>query len=116
MKDSQYSQINSIANTRDKLVKLRTILKNKIHNILSAHGIITKKEDFTSEKGLDRALAHKVSEAAKVEIEIIVEQIRHLNEGIKKLEKEINDRGQKLRGYESITSIKGIGKKGGQYC
>lgn len=113
MKDSQHSQLNSIANTRDKLVKLRTILKNKIHNILSAHGIISKKEDFTSEKGLDRALAHRVAEAAKVELEIIVEQIKHLNEGIKKLEKEINDRGQKLKGYESITSIKGIGKKGG---
>lgn len=113
MKDSEHSQINSIANTRDKLVKLRTILKNKTHNILSAHGIISKREDFTSEKALGRVLEQKVNEAAKIELEVIVEQIRHLNEGIKKLEKEINDRGEKLKGYENITSIKGIGKKGG---
>lgn len=113
MKEKSHSQINSIANTRDKLVKLRTILKNKIHNILSSHGIVSKKEDFTSEKGLTRVLEYEVDEAAKVELEVIVEQIRHLNEGIKKLENEMTGRGENLKGYENITSIKGIGKKGG---
>jgi len=113
MKEKSHSQINSIANTRDKLVKLRTILKNKIHNILSAHGILSKKEDFTSDKGLSRVLDYQVDEAAKVELEVIVEQIRHLNDGIKKLETEMTDRGEGLKGYENITSIKGIGKKGG---
>jgi len=113
MKEKPNSQINSIANTRDKLVKLRTVLKNKIHNILSSHGILSKKEDFASEKGLSRVLNYQVEGAAKVELEVIVEQIRHLNEGIKKLEDEITDRGENLKGYENITSIKGIGKKGG---
>lgn len=113
MKDKEYSQINSMANTRDKLVKLRTILKNKIHNILSANGIISKKEDFTSQKSLSNVLQYNVDEASKIELEIIVEQIQHLNEGIKKLEEEMTQRGEKLKGYKNITSIKGIGKKGG---
>lgn len=113
MKDKQYSQINSMANTRDKLVKLRTILKNKIHNILSANGIISKKEDFTSQKGLNKVLEYDLDETSKIELEIIVEQIQHLNEGIKKLEEEMTQRGEKLKGYKNITSIKGIGKKGG---
>jgi transposase len=113
MKEKTHSQINSMANTRDKLVKLRTVLKNKIHNILSAHGILSKKEDFTSEKGLSRVVNYQVDDAAQIELEVIVEQIRHLNEGIKRLEEQMTDRGKGLKGYENITSIKGIGKKGG---
>lgn len=113
MKDKTHSQINSMANTRDKLVKLRTVLKNKIHNILSSHGILSKKEDFTSEKGLSRVLNYQLDDAAQIELEVIVDQIRHLNEGIKKLEEQMIDKGKNLKGYDNITSIKGIGNKGG---
>jgi len=113
MKDKKTAQINSLANTRDKLVKLRTALKNKIHNILSSHGILLKKESLSSEKGLQRILEQPVDPVAFVELEVIVSQIRGLNEGIKKLDKELEDRGSKLPGHENITSIKGIGKKSG---
>jgi transposase len=44
---------------------------------------------------------------------VIVEQIKHLNEGIKKLEEQMTNKGKDLYGYENITSIKGIGSKGG---
>lgn len=37
----------------------------------------------------------------------------HLNEGIKRLDREIEEKGQGLKGFENITSIKGIGPKGG---
>lgn len=113
MKDKKTARINSMANTRDKLVKLRTALKNKIHNILSSHGILLKKESLSSEKGLNRILEQPVDPVAHVELEVIVTQIRSLNEGIKKLDKELEDRGSKLPGHENITSIKGIGKKSG---
>lgn len=39
MKDDKYAELESLANTRDKLVKLKSALKNKIHNILCAKGI-----------------------------------------------------------------------------
>jgi transposase len=113
MKDKKTAQINSLANTRDKLVKLRTALKNKIHNILSSHGILLKKESLSSEKGLKRILEQQVDPVAHVELEVIVTQIRSLNEGIKKLDKELEDKGSELPGHENITSIKGIGKKSG---
>ena len=38
MKDKLHAQVASLTQTRDELVKLRTVLKNKI-NILSAHGV-----------------------------------------------------------------------------
>ena len=113
MKDEYSSQIKSLCNTRDKLVKLRTALKNKIHNILLAHGIISKREDFSSEKGLKKAQSYALGEVAEVEIDVIVTQIRHLNAGIKKLDLEIESKGKNLKGYNNITSIKGIGPKSG---
>jgi len=113
MKDKKTAQINSLANTRDKLVKLRTALKNKIHNILSSHGILLKKEYLSSDKALERILNQPVDPTARVELEVIVTQIRSLNEGIKKLDKELEDKGKELPGHENITSIKGIGNKSG---
>jgi len=113
MKDEYSSQIKSLCNTRDKLVKLRTALKNKIHNILLSHGIISKREDFSSDKGLRKAQSYAFGEVAELEIDVIVAQIRHLNEGIKKLDREIESKGKHLKGYKNITSIKGIGPKSG---
>lgn len=113
MKDAKSSQITSLANTRDKLVKLRTTLKNKVHGILGAQGILLKKESLSSEKGLARVLEQPVPSIARTELAVIVEQIRSLNEGIKKLDKELEDKGSELPGHENITSIKGIGKKSG---
>ena len=111
MKDKKTAQINSLANTRDKLVKLRTALKNKIHNIMSSHGILLKKESLSSEKGLQRILEQAVDPVAVVELEVIVSQIRGLNKGIKRLDKELEERGSTLPGHANIISIKGIGKK-----
>ncbi|MBN2425021.1 MAG: IS110 family transposase [Calditrichaceae bacterium] len=113
MKDEKRSQLKSLANTRDKLVKLRTALKNKVHNILNAHGIVTPREAFSSNKSLDGLKDYAVNELAHLEIEVIVSQIRSLNEGIKRLDKQIEDAGKDLDGFENITSIKGIGKKSG---
>jgi len=113
MKDENSSQVKSMANTRDRLVKLRTVLKNKIHNILNAHGIQSRREEFSSEKGLRRILSVSVNESARIELEVIVEQILYLNEGIKKLDQEIKEKGSQLKGFENITSIKGIGDKSG---
>jgi transposase len=111
MRDELSSQVKSLTHTRDKLVKLRTSLKNKIHNILNTHGIVIKREALTSKMGLSKVLDYPVNELSKVELEVIVEQIQHLNASIKRLDGEIEENGKHLKGYENITSIKGIGSK-----
>lgn len=113
LKERKTSQINSLANTRDKLVKLRSILKNKIHNLLNSYGIDTNREEFSSKQNLRSVLKYKVDPMVKLELEVIIEQIENLNKGIKKLDKEIEERGKDMDGFENITSIKGIGKKSG---
>ena len=58
-------------------------------------------------------LEYPVSAVARIELEVIIEQIKGLNAGIAKIDKQLSDKGKDLDGHEGITSIKGIGDKGG---
>ena len=113
MKDKTQAQIASLTQTRDTMVKLRTALKNKVNNICSAYGVNLNRESLASEKGL-RAVGQMPFDAlVHVELKIIVDQIRSLNQSIAELEKVIGEEGQKLDGHKNLTSIKGIGKLSG---
>jgi transposase len=110
MKSKEEMQLGSLINTRDKLVKLRTVLKNKVHNILNANGIVTEREIMSSQKGLEDILKTRgIDKASEFELSIIIEQIKSLNSSIEKIDTEITERGQKLKGYDNLKSIKGIG-------
>lgn len=111
LKDERSAQMNSLAQTRDKFVKLRTTLINKIHAIHNGHGSKSQKSAFKSEKGVQAALAREWDESVRLELEVLVGQIRSLNEGIKKLEGQMEKSGKELPGHANLTSIKGIGKK-----
>jgi transposase len=112
MKDKEHAQVASLTQTRDRLVKLRTALKNKVNNLLSARGIELRTEELSSEKGLARVLAMDVEELTHFELQVIVDQIRSLNRSIAELEKVIEREGGKLKGHGNLTSIKGIGPLG----
>ena len=112
MKDKQHAQVASLTQTRDRLVKLRTALKNKVNNLLSARGIELRTEELSSEKGLTRVLAIEVEELTRFELQVLVDQIRSLNRSISELEKVIEREGKKLKGHRNLTSIKGIGSLG----
>lgn len=109
MKDKTQAQIASLTQTRDTMVKLRTALKNKVNNICSAHGVNLNKESLGSEKGLKAVLEMHFEPLVNLELEIIVDQIRSLNQSIAKLEDTIRQESQKLDGHKNLTSIKGIG-------
>jgi transposase len=113
MKDPQRAQIASRTQTRDTMVKLRTALKNKINNLVSAQGINLSKESLASEKGLAGVLKFRFEALVELELKVIVEQIRSLNRSIAELEETIAREGQKLQGHSNLTSIKGIGKLSG---
>jgi transposase len=110
MKDKEHGQLASMTQTRDTLVKLRTALKNKINNILSARGLNLPKEALSSEKRLNEVLSLPFDEMVQIELRVIVEQIRSLNKSIAELEKTIGEAGSKLEGHKGLSSIKGIGK------
>jgi len=112
MKDKEEAQISSLIQTRDQLVKLRSSLYNKIHGIFNSHGLKGKKESYGTEKGLERVLAMDFDAIVKLELKVIVSQIRGLNSGIKELDDEIASKGKELyKGHDNLTSIKGIGDR-----
>jgi transposase len=88
-------------------VKLRTALKNKINNILSARGLNLAKEALSSEKKLAEVLELPFDEIVRIELRVIVEQIRSLNKSISELEKTIGEEGSKLEGHKSLSSVIG---------
>jgi len=92
--------------------KQRAALKNKVNNLLSARRIEREKEDLSSERGLSRVLEEPVEGLAQGELEILVEQIRSLNRSLARLERVIEEAGNKLRAYRNLTSIEGIGPLG----
>ncbi|HQA04580.1 MAG TPA: transposase [Thermodesulfovibrio thiophilus] len=71
VKSNKQAQLTSLIGTRSKFIKLRSTLKNKIHNILHANGIVTKKESFSSEKSLNSILTIEIEEIYKFELKII---------------------------------------------
>ena len=112
MKEKANKEISSMVQTRDKLVKLRTSLKNKINNLLASYGILIKRESLSSEKGLQRVMMTDLPRLPRIEIGVLVEQIRSLNKSIKELENAVTKDGEKLKGHKNLTSIKGIGGLG----
>lgn len=112
MKDKLHAQLASLTQTRDTLVKQRTALKNKVNNILSAHGINLPKEALSGNSALEEVLARKFDAIVTTELRVIVGQIRALNQSVAELEKTIKAEGPKLPGHENLRSIKGIGDLG----
>lgn len=112
MKDTLHAQLASLTQTRDTLVKQRTALKNKVNNILSAHGVNLRKESLASDVGLDRVLEMTFDVIVATELRVIVGQIRALNQSVAELEKTIKTEGTKLPGHKNLKSIKGIGDLG----
>ena len=110
MKDKAHAQLASLTQTRDTLVKLLTALKNKVNNMLSARGMNLPKESLSSEKKLEEIISLPFDEVVRLELRVIVDQIRSLNKSIAELEKTIAEEGSKLEGHQNLISIKGIGK------
>ena len=110
-KSRQHQQVGSVSQTRDKLVKSRTYFMNKVHGILNTCGIKLKKESLGTEKGLQRIADYDVDDVSRFEVEVLIDQIRSLNKGIKQLDRKLIELGSELPGYQNIVSIKGIGDR-----
>jgi transposase len=112
LKDERQAEINSLASTRDKLVKLRTTLINKLHALHRERGWESRKSQFLSARGLQAVLERAWSETTRVEVEVIVSQIGALNAGIARLAVQLEASACQLKGYKNLISIKGIGARG----
>jgi transposase len=110
VKCSLHQQLLGIAQTRDQLVKTKVALLNKVYGILNGHGLKIKKEQLTTLKGFDKAVAFEgLSLLERSTIKIIKMELTSLRENIKELEKLMIEYAKDIPGYENLLSIKGIG-------
>ncbi len=105
------AEITSLAETRDKLVKLRTTFVNKLHALHRGRGVPSRKSEFLSEKGLRRALERDWGVTTRVEVEVIVSQLRAVRDSLKRLDAQLAASGAQLKGHTGLVSIKGIGPR-----
>jgi len=112
LKEMEQGQLAGLVSTRDTLVKQRTSLKNKINNRFAMYGRAIKREQLSSEKGLAAVEVEPFDALVQVEIRVLVAQVRALNASIRELDQTIEASAENLKGYRSITSIKGVGTVG----
>jgi transposase len=111
IKEQFYTELSSLAQTRDKFVKLRTTLINKMHGLLNTIGIKVKKETLMTKKGMNKVFEGKYSEIMQIELEVIRDEVESLNQRIGRLSEALVEKGQRIKGHENLVSIKGIGEK-----
>lgn len=110
LRKNEHTQLASLIQTRDQLVKLRVSLINKAHGLFNRHGIKIKKEVLTTKKGFEVSIKkHSWDILEQIEVEVITQQLSSLKDSIQKLEKEITSFAQTLPGFKNLISIKGIG-------
>lgn len=111
LKSQSAERVQSLQQTRERLVGTRTSLLNKIHALLVGSGRKAKKESLASAVGRSRILVLEWSASGRVELEVIFAQIESLSCGIKRLDEEIAVLGKEFAGFDNLVSIKGIGEK-----
>ncbi len=110
MKDKERAPRASWTQTRDRLVKPRRALQNKVNHLLSARALNLAKEALASEKKLTEGWALPFDEMVRIAWRVGVEQIRSLNQSIAEWEKTMGAEGSQLEGSQSLSSMKGIGQ------
>lgn len=97
--------------TRTKLVRLKTVLLNKIHALAVSRGRKLKKESLGSKRGLEKVLKQAWTKIERLELEIIFEQIESLQKSLKRLDEALAEVGRQLKGFENLVSVTGIGER-----
>jgi transposase len=111
LKSTAEAELSSLTQTRDVLVKQRTMLLNKVHAIFVRRGCKLKKEGLASKKRLRELDLSQFTALEQVELDALRTQALNLTEALRALDKAIEAAGSKLPGYEEISSIKGIGPR-----
>ena len=110
-KTQAQSELGSLTQTRDLLVKQRTRLLNKVHALHNRHGLKLKRESLASRKRLLAIAPDPFTRLEWIELAIIRDQALSLSEAIAKLDEAIEAAAGALDGYPGLTSIKGIGPR-----
>lgn len=111
LKSTRESEMASLTHTRDMLVKQRTMLLNGIHAMFVRHGMKPKKEGLASKKRLRELDISRFTPLEQIELGVLCDQALSLTETLNRLDKAIEKAASAMKGFEELTSIKGIGAR-----
>ena len=111
LRSATEAELASLVHTRDVLVKQRTMLINKIHAVHLRHGVKLKKERLTSRKRLREMSLSQFTPLEQVELGALCDQAVNLSEILAHLDREIETAASSLKGFEELSSIKGVGSR-----
>ncbi len=111
LKSTQQSELASLTQARDMLVKQRTMLLNGIHAVFVRHGMKLKKDGLSSKKRLRALDLSRFTPLEQIELAVLRDQAVSLTEALSQLDKVIEDAASAMKGFEELTSIKGIGAR-----
>lgn len=111
LKSTQETELASLTHTRDKLVKQRTMLLNGIHALHVRHGMKLKKEGLASKKRLRELDISRFTALEQIELAALRDQALSLTETVNRLDKAVEEAASAMKGFEELTSIKGIGAR-----
>ena len=111
LKSTQEAELASLTQTRDMLVKQRTMILNGIHAMFVRHGMKLKKEGLSSKKRLRELDVSQFTPLEQIELAALRDQALGLTETVNRLDKAIEEAASAMNGFEELTSIKGIGPR-----
>lgn len=85
------------------------MIKNEIHGILLVQGLSIKSSELDSAVGLERINSLCNESAVKFAIVAMVDSLKSLTSKIKEFDRQLEELGTKLAGYENLKSIYGLG-------
>jgi len=111
-KSAAESELAQMAQARDQLVKMRTMLKNQLHGLFSSYGVALPKKALASRRQRTALQQRPLSSLADVQRRVLLGQIEALDASITELERVLTEAARSLPGYEHLVSVKGIGSLG----
>ena len=108
-KSAAESELAQMAQARDQLVKMRTMLKNQLHGLFSSYGVTLPKKALASRRQRAALQRRPLPPLADVQRRVLLGQIEALEAGIAELERVLTEAAQALPGYRNLISVKGIG-------
>jgi transposase len=103
------SELAQLAQARDQLVKMRTMLKNQLHGLLLSYGVALEKKRLASRKQRTALLGKALPCLADIQRRVLLGQIEALEASIAELERALSEAAPQLPGYRNLLSIQGIG-------
>lgn len=108
-KTVQESEMAQLLTARDRLVKMRTMLKNQLHGLLRSDGLRVSKQGLNSAKQRGEVAKLELPTLADVQRRVLLGQIENVGRAIMELERYIKPAAEQLPGYRNLTSIRGVG-------